>query len=192
MENSEKDLITDILEGNKEVYAILVKYYQKPLFNLMIRMTSNWEDALDLTQETFVRAYEKLDRFNPSDRFFPWLYTIGLNLARDFLRKKRVRESHAEEIRETQQGLSVALNEDSTGLEVDRLDYDRVQQVLATLPVESREAVMLRFHEGMPMKDVAKALGISISGAKMRVHRAMLKIREILYDKGSGSPGNLS
>jgi RNA polymerase sigma-70 factor (ECF subfamily) len=190
MENFEKDLITDILEGNKEAYAVLVKRYQKPLFNLMIRMTSNWEDAVDLAQETFVRAYEKLDRFNPSDRFFPWLYTIGLNLARDFLRKKRVRESRTEEIRETQQGLSLALNKDSADSEVDRLDYHRVQEALATLPLESREAVILRFHEGMPMKDIAKALGISISGAKMRVHRAMVKLREIINDKGSGSPGN--
>lgn len=190
MENSEKDLITDILEGNKEGYTVLVKRYQKPLFNLMIRMTSNSEDAVDLTQEAFVRAYEKLDRFNPSDRFFPWLYTIGLNLARDFLRKKRIRESRIDDIRETQQGLSLALNKDQADLEVDRLDYQRVQEALATLPLESREAVILRFHEGIPMKDVAKALGISTSGAKMRVHRAMLKLREILYEKGSGYSGN--
>lgn len=190
MENSEKYLITDILEGNKEAYAVLVKRYQKPLFNLMVRMASNSEDAHDLTQETFVRAYEKLDRFNPSNRFFPWLYTIGLNLARDFRRKKRVRESRTEEIRETQQGLCLASNEDQANLAVDRLDYHRVQEALATLPLESREAVILRFHEDMSMKDVAKALGISISGAKMRVHRAMLKLRQTLYDKESESPGN--
>ena len=181
MENSENNVITDILSGDKEAYAVLIKRYQKPLFNLMLRMTLNSEDALDLTQDTFVRAYEKLDRFNPANRFFPWLYTIGLNLARDFKRKKRVRESHVDEIRETQQDLSLASNPESHEI-VKRLDLNHIQEALATLPLESREAVILRFHEDMPLKDVAMALGISISGAKMRVHRALLKLRQILSD----------
>lgn len=189
MENSENNVITDILEGNKEAYAVLVKRYQKPVFNLMVRMTFNAEDALDLTQETFVRAYEKLDRFNPSNRFFPWLYTIGLNLARDFRRKKRVRESRTEEIRETQQGLSLASNPEPDEM-AERIDLHRIQEALATLPLESREAVILRFHEEMPVKDVAKILGISISGAKMRIHRALLKLRQVLSERETGFTNN--
>ena len=63
-------IISDILDGDPDAYAILVKHYQKPIFNLMIRMTSSEEDAFDLTQETFVHAYEKLDRFRLSSRFF--------------------------------------------------------------------------------------------------------------------------
>ena len=181
MENSENKVILSILEGEKEAYAVLIKRYQKPLFNLMLRTTLNSEDALDLTQETFVRAYEKLDRFNPANRFFPWLYTIGLNLARDFLRKKRVRESRLDEIRKNQHGLSITSNPEPN--EVDEfLALNHIQEALATLPLESREAVMLRFHEDMPMKDVAKILGISVSGAKMRIHRALLKLRQILSE----------
>ncbi|MBN1847793.1 MAG: sigma-70 family RNA polymerase sigma factor [Deltaproteobacteria bacterium] len=181
MENSENNVITDILGGNKEAYAVLIERYQRPLFNLMLRTSLNSEDALDLTQETFVRAYEKLDRFNPSNRFFPWLYTIGLNLARDFLRKKRIRESRTDEIREAQESLSLA------SAEPNNLDLDHIQEALATLSLESREAVILRFHEDMPVKDVAKTLGISISGAKMRIHRALLKLRRILDERETGS-----
>jgi RNA polymerase sigma-70 factor (ECF subfamily) len=188
MEQSETYLINEIMEGDKDAYAVLVRRYQKPMFNLMMRMTSNSEDAFDLTQETFVRAYEKLDHFNPSNRFFPWLYTIGLNLARDFLRKERIRESHNNEVRKTHQTRYLEMNPDPIAPNMERLELQQVQEALATLPLESREAVMLRFHEDMPMKEVAQALGISISGAKMRVHRALLRLREILYQKESGSP----
>ena len=106
MSNTDEKLISDILAGDVEAYAILVKRYQKPIFNLMMRTTSCEEDAFDLTQEAFVRAYEKLERFKPSGRFFPWLFTIAMNLARDFLRKTKTREIKKAELYEMQKDLS--------------------------------------------------------------------------------------
>ena len=86
-----------------------------------------------------------------------------------------------DEIRETQQNLSLASNPEPSVV-VQFLALNHIQEALETLPFESREAVMLRFHEDMPVKDVAKVLGISVSGAKMRIHRALLKLRLILSD----------
>jgi RNA polymerase sigma-70 factor (ECF subfamily) len=171
-------IISDILAGDPDAYAILVKRYQRPIFNLMIRMTSSEEDAFDLTQETFTHAYEKLDRFRLSSRFFPWLYTIGMNLARDFLRKRRTAGIGAEELYETQRSLSVNSEQENTLAE--KLDAQRVKAALQKLPLDYREAITLRFHEGMSMKDVALALGISVSGAKMRIHRGLLKLRQLI------------
>jgi RNA polymerase sigma-70 factor (ECF subfamily) len=179
MVDTDENLISEILAGDVEAYAILVKRYQKPIFNLMLRTTSCEEDAFDLTQETFLRAYEKLERFKPSGRFFPWLYTIGMNLARDFLRKTKTREIKAAELRELQRELSVESERSESLLE--SIDAARVKETLQMLPLEYREAVILRFHEGMSIREVALAIGISVSGAKMRVYRGLLKLRRLLH-----------
>ena len=183
MGNTDENLISDILAGNVEAYAILVKRYQKPIFNLMMRTTSCEEDAFDLTQEAFIRAYEKLERFKPSGRFFPWLYTIGMNLARDFLRKTKTREIKKAELYEMQKGFSVESNLSKSLLE--RIDAERVKEALQDLPLEYREAVFLRFHEGMSIREVALSIGISVSGAKMRIHRGLLKLRRLLGAENS-------
>ena len=178
MGNTDEKLISDILAGDVEAYAILVKRYQKPIFNLMMRTTYCEEDAFDLTQEAFVRAYEKLERFKPSGRFFPWLFTIAMNLARDFLRKTKTREIKKAELYEMQKDLSEESNL-SKSLP-DKIDAERVNEVLQDLPLEYREAVILRFHEGMSIREVSLSIGISISGAKMRIHRGLIKLRRLL------------
>ena len=78
---------TPVWSWRCECYSILVRQYQKPIFNLMYRVTGSSEDAKDLTQETFIKAYEKLDHFRMGARFFPWLYTIGYNHARNFVQR---------------------------------------------------------------------------------------------------------
>ena len=187
---SEESVISDILGGDVSAYAILIKRYQKPVFNLMIRMTSCEEDALDLTQETFVRAYEKLEYFNPSGRFFPWLYTIGLNLARDFLRKSKSGKIVTEQDVDGLPNNVCSLAEDAEALP-EKLDLEQVTTSLQRLPLEYREALILRFHQDMSMKEIATALGLSTSGAKMRVHRGLLKLRQFLSGgkRSSGENG---
>jgi RNA polymerase sigma-70 factor (ECF subfamily) len=178
MVDTDENLVSEILAGDVEAYAILVKRYQKPIFNLMLRTTSCEEDAFDLAQETFLRAYEKLEHFKPSGRFFPWLYTIGMNLARDFTRKAKTREIKAAELHEIQKELTLE-SEPSRSLP-ESIDAKRVRETLQMLPLEYREAVILRFHEAMSIREVALAIGISVSGAKMRIHRGLMKLRQLL------------
>lgn len=180
MENSEERLISDILAGNADAYGILVERYQRPIFNLMLRMTSNKEDALDLAQDTFVRAYEKLERYKPPARFFPWLYTIGMNLARDFCRKQKCRQTGSVKIFDAREDSDSTI--DPGSYVVERLDSKRVEKALEGLPLDYREAVILRFHEDLSMKEIAVSLGISVSGAKMRIHRGLLRLRHILTE----------
>ena len=175
MNSTDANLIYEILAGDAEAYAILVKRYQKPIFNLMFRMTSSDEDAMDLTQETFVRAYEKLEQFKPSSPFFPWLYTIGMNLARDFQRKVKASRTALE-------ALSGDADPPSNAGENlhESMEAKQVSRLLQTLPLDYREALILRFHEGLSVSELASALGITVSGAKMRIHRGLLKLRELL------------
>jgi RNA polymerase sigma-70 factor (ECF subfamily) len=178
MASGEETLVNEILSGDVNAYALLVKRYQKPIYNLMLRMTGSEQDAVDLTQEAFVRAYEKLEKFNPSAPFFPWLYTMGLNLARDFLRRAR---RHPIEPYESENSLPVELGPDEALSE--QLDAQQVMEGLQTLSVDDREALLLRFHEGLSMSEVAQALGLSLSAAKMRIHRGLSKLRKVLAGK---------
>ncbi len=173
MATGEETLVHEILSGDVDSYALLMKRYQKPIYNLMLRMTGSEQDAADLTQETFVRAYEKLEKFNPSAPFFPWLYTMGLNLARDFLR--RAKRSPIESC-ESESSFCVEVNEDDRLVE--RIDGRDVLEGLQTLPVDYREALLLRFHEGLSVSEVAYALGLSLSAAKMRIHRGLQRLRQ--------------
>ena len=175
MASGEETLVNEILSGEVNSYALLVKRYQKPIYNLMLRMTGSEQDALDLTQETFVRAYEKLEKFDPSASFFPWLYTMGLNLARDFLR--RAKKSPIESY-EPDDSFSIEI--DQYDRLADQIDVQKVSEVLQSLPVDYREALLLRFHEGLSVGEVAYALGLSLSAAKMRIHRGLLKLRQLL------------
>ena len=178
MASGEETLVYQILSGDVDSYALLVKRYQKPIYNLMLRMTSSEQDAVDLTQETFVRAYEKLEKFDPSAPFFPWLYTMGLNLARDFLRRAK---KFPIEFYELENSFSIEIDQDDSL--ADRIDAQDVLEGLQTLPVDYREALLLRFHEGLCVSEVASALGLSLSAAKMRIHRGLLRLRQLLKNQ---------
>lgn len=177
-EKSEELLISEILAGDADAYAVLVKRYQKPIYNLILRICRSEMDALDLTQETFIRAYEKLESFMPSKRFFPWLYTIGMNLARDHFRKTRSGTAVEEPLMEEHHNPHSMPGENNGLPEI--LDAAKVRMSLEKLTFDHREAIIMRFHEGMSMSEIAQVLGISVSGAKMRVHRGLQKLSELV------------
>ncbi len=173
------EAIAAVLAGDRDAYAVLVTRYQKPIFHLMFRMTGSYEDALDLAQETFIKAFENLHRFKKGKRFFPWLYTIGLNHSKNFLRTKK--------------GDPIPLEEWDPGSDLDRsyspqqeevlcaqIDMRRLRSALDQLPFDYREAIVLRYHEELPMEEVAEALGITAGNARIRVFRGLRKLREIL------------
>lgn len=179
--SDEQEIISAILGGNKDVYSVLVQRYQKPIFNLMYRVTRSYDDALDLAQETFIKAYENLNHFKRGARFFPWLYTIGFNHARNFKRRDRVAvRLFSRDCEEEKIGL-----ENPSQLEeqmCNQLDARHLDQALQRLPADYREAVLLHYREGLSMEDIAIALQLSNSGAKMRVHRGIKKLREIIFE----------
>ncbi len=172
-QRQEKELIVHILKGHQDKYALIVEKYKGPVFNLICRMTGNYQDAEDLAQETFVRAYESLWRFNTKKRFFPWLCAIGLNLTRNYLKKKTVfavsePETLASDTNNPEQIL------------VRQQEADRLAQCLGKLPIRLREAVVLRYYQDLSFEEVSEILGISLSAAKMRVYRGLEKLRELM------------
>ena len=177
-------MVEAVRMGDTQAFEGIVRKYEKPIFNLMYRVTGSRDDAADLTQDAFLRAYDKIHTFRLGRKFYSWLYTLSMNVARDHLRKRRRQPAAADQDPEnTAQG---ALDEGLTANGVERsVEIQRLLGLLRALPLKDREAVLLRFRNGLPMKEIANRLGLSLSGAKMRVHRGVAKLQKML---GEGSP----
>ena len=182
MKITEDDAIIEkVLEGDVNAYSLIVKKYQKPIYNLMLRTVGSEDRAADLAQETFIRAYEKLDFFRPGNKFFSWLYAIGMNLARDSIRKNNKIFFRMDD--EKNPVLNRDIVQENTDPYETQIEITHLQFALNKLPLKEKEAIILKYHEGLTMKDIAAALEISVSGVKMRIHRGLKKLRKYFSEE---------
>ena len=177
----EGEIIDLVLKGDREAFAVLVDAYKGPVFGLAFRMTGSAQDADDLTQESFLRAFQSLGRFRAGERFFPWLYTVSLNVIRNHLRKVKTLPEES-----IGKGLPEATDprDDPAEEAAARERRRRLQRYLLRLPLPVREAMVLRFYEGLSFEDVAAITGDTISSAKMKVYRGLEKIRAMMEADG--------
>ena len=179
--NQERDIVLRVLGGEREAYALLVDEYKGPIFNLAYRMTGSYEDASDLAQETFARAYANLKKFHTDRRFFTWLYTVSLNIIRNHLKKIVLfREASDKMVLGTD--VNFGTDHDGAGNPEERLleteQLAKLVTCLRKLPLDQREAVILRFYQGLPFAEMAGILEITESAVKMRVYRALEKLKK--------------
>ncbi|MDH4155667.1 MAG: sigma-70 family RNA polymerase sigma factor [candidate division Zixibacteria bacterium] len=178
---TEKDidysLIRAVQNGDMVAFNELVDRYKGRLMNVIGRMLSSTEEAEDIVQETFVRVYQHRQSFNFEHCFSTWIYTIGLNLARNELRKRKKFKYY--EISEMQG------NEKEFAVEM-KLPT-RLPEVLDTaikqLPEKYRTAFMLRDVQEMPYEEVAKILSVPLGTVKSRVNRARMMLRDKLQPR---------
>ena len=178
---SENRVIALVLDGNVNKYELLVLKYQGAIFNLMYRMTGSRDDSMDLAQETFIKAYEKLGKFKSGKKFFPWLYAIGMNVARDHLRAKKPDYLPLMDMVPEVDGSENTYCDPNW---YTHLAAKEVESAMMDLSPALREAVILRFKEELAVKEVAQALDISVSSAKMRISRGLESLRAMLAHGG--------
>ena len=171
-------VVERVLQGDKDAYAGLVIKYQRQIYNLMLRATSSPEEAADLTQETFIKAYEKLESYHTNRKFFTWLYTLGLNHLRDYCRRKRPEPMDNADLEKLMNRGEHA--EDHNRPWEAEVNSRELARAVKQLPLDYREALMLRYHEQMELSEVAEVLGIGLSAAKMRIHRGLAKLRFLM------------
>jgi len=153
------------------------------VFRLAFRMTGNEQDAEDLVQETFLRAYRQLARFDGRASFGTWLYRIAANCSLDLIRVRKRRQEQQAPAEEEGRELAAAVAADAPT--PDRIAFSsELKQLLAPAlgrlsPME-RTAFVLRHYEGMPMEDIARALDVQAGAAKHSVFRAVQKLRRAL------------
>ncbi|KAA0943189.1 MULTISPECIES: sigma-70 family RNA polymerase sigma factor [unclassified Pseudomonas] len=168
MNESEDDLIQRAVTGNRQAFAALVGSHQARVFHFIRRLLGCSDEAADLTQETFIRAFQALPRWRPEARFQTWLLQIARNAALDTLRKRR---RHAEDPLEDHAELV-----DPAPSPLKQLESGRrlmlLERLLAGLPQEQREILLLREVEGLSYDELAATLQINTGTVKSRLARA--------------------
>jgi len=168
-----------MLNGERETFAALVDAYKRAIFNLAFRMTDSYQDADDLSQETFIRAYRNLRQFDPRKRFFTWIYTIGLNLIRNHMKKhgrKMTRETAARSSSEAGIHQGAQMERDMMQTQ----EIRRLEICLQKLPADLREAVVLRFYQDLSFEEIATISDASLSAVKMRVYRGLDQLKQLM------------
>jgi RNA polymerase sigma-70 factor (ECF subfamily) len=169
-ERTDQELVQDALDGNRTAFAELVRRHQDAVFGLAVSMTRNREDAADMAQDAFIRAYNKLGQYNPDYAFKSWILRICANLTKNMFRS-RMRRRSAEEKH---------LNEVEIAGDAEEPDFQALDEALAQLPPKLGAPLRLKHMEGMSYEEIAKVLGIGVSAAKMRTMRARNQLLEIL------------
>ena len=182
MEKSDEEIIGQVLGGHKQAYSVLVQRYQKQIFNLMYRYSRSDHDAADLTQEVFLRAYDKLSSFRSGHSFFSWLYTLAVNRANDWSRQRNRQKKNQ---RELQNRLPEPIKTGSKQEKIlqDKEELIRLQNAMQMLPDDTREVLMLRYHHDRSVKEVAEIFSISESAVKMRTSRGLQQLQDLMQGK---------
>ncbi len=175
----ERAIITAVLHGDLSEFEILVRRYQKPVYHFMLRATRQSMAAEDLTQDTFTRAYEKLHTFKRRKRFFPWLYTIAVNVCRDHLRRRGLSNTLFAENCDDAQWSEPLQNDCKNNAEC-LLEVERIAAQMEKLPLRYSEPMLLYYREGFTVKEISNALGISRAAVKVRIHRGREKLKRQL------------
>ncbi len=182
MEQSDAEAVAQIRAGNADAYRVLVERHSRSVFRLAFRMTGNQQDAEDLVQETFLRAFRQIRKYDGRAGFGTWLYRIAANCSLDLIRARKRRQEQQTMVDEEGQGMAAAASDDPTP---DRIAFSvELQQLLEPalnrLSPTERTAFVLRHYEGMCIEEIGKALGVQAGAAKHSVFRAVQKLRRAL------------
>ena len=183
MECNDLGLVTKARAGDAGAFQVLVERHSRPLFRLAYRMTANQQDAEDVVQESFLRAYKQLARFDERASFGTWLYRIAVNCSLDLVRSRKRRNEHlAPENSELEDPVLLLPSTDATPerLALSGEVRERVTAAMTGLSASERTAFVLRHFEGMCIEEVSKVLGCQPGAAKHSVFRAVQKLRKAL------------
>ena len=163
------DLIRQAAKGNVESFNLLVSRWEKRVYNYLLRITANREDALDLTQDTFLKAYQNLRKLDDQSRFAPWLYRIAHNEAYSMFRKRKP-ETDVEEIEPESTENTITVG----GSSVFPIELSlAVTSALDRLSADQREAVVLKIYQGFKFEEMSEILSCPVSTVKSRLYTAL-------------------
>jgi RNA polymerase sigma-70 factor, ECF subfamily len=163
------DLIRQAARGSVEAYNLLISRWEKRVYNYLLRLTANREDALDLTQDVFLKAYQNLRKLDNAERFAPWLYRIAHNEAYSMFRKRRP-EADVDEMEPVGTELGITVG----GSSVFPIELSlAVASALERLSPEQREAVVLKIYQGFKFEEMSEILECPVSTVKSRLYTAL-------------------
>jgi RNA polymerase sigma-70 factor (ECF subfamily) len=177
--NQEQVWLNEARKGDQIAFGQLIEAYQGPVFNLAYRMLNNAGEAEEAAQEAFIRAYTRLESYDPSRKFSTWMLSITSNYCIDLIRKRRAQLLSIDEPLPHHPNLEV---DRAKGPEAQVLTDEKqqlVQTLLSELPEEYREAVVLRYWNDMSYDEIAEVMNTSVSAIKSRLFRARRDLAKI-------------
>lgn len=179
---TDETLILNIKDGDVDLFEIIVSRYQKKLVNYIYRMVNDFQAAMELCQEVFLKVYCSLDKYNPEYKFTTWVHRIASNATIDWLRKKKI-DAFSLETPPSPDGPSLGqqlLSHDHgplKTLEMNQLQ-ERIEQAIAKLPFIYRQLIVLRHLNDLSYEDIAQTVNLPLGTVKNRIFRGreMLKV----------------
>jgi RNA polymerase sigma-70 factor (ECF subfamily) len=188
---TDEELVAKSIRGDADSFNELILRWERPIYALAYRTIGREEDARDVCQETFLRAFRALPGFRGQAKFSSWLYRIALNLCRDWVRRER-RTPVVQPPEEVDLMDLAAAREPSEPIEelVARKDLARaVERAMARLPEEQRTAIILKEYHGLTFQEIADLVGCPLSTVKTRLYQGLTVLRrELAKDGGPKGP----
>ncbi len=174
---NDTEIISKVLSGDQQAYAELVNRYQNYVFTLSLRFTKNREDAEEVAQDIFIKAYRALADFKGTSKFSTWLYTIVNNTCITFLRKKRL-QTHSLD----NEGMFEVADSQDSGLRANLVEQKSrvamVNEAIKMLNTDDAEVITLFYKSEQSLEEIAQILGLETNTAKVRLHRARTRLKE--------------
>src|SRR6195256_1278090 len=187
MTSTDEELVARSIRGDSESFNELILRWERPIYALAYRTIGREEDARDVCQETFLRAFRALPAFRGQAKFSSWLYRIALNLCRDWMRRDR-RAPVVQPPEDVDLMELAAAAEPSESIEdlVGRKDLMRlVEKAMALLPEEQRTAIILKEYPGLTFQEIADLVGCPLSTVKTRLYQGLTVLRRELAESGT-------
>jgi len=182
---SDQDVVEHALEGRESAYRELISRYERPVFSVIYRMVRDREKAEDLAQDTFIKVFNALDKYDPSYKFSSWIFKIAHNTTVDLLRKKEPEtlsldgSPHARTQEQAEASSLTAVSHDESPEEYTASKElgSEIEVALAELRPEYREALVLWHLEGRPYDEIAEIMDLPLGTVKTYIHRGRNELR---------------
>ena len=185
---ADTELVVRALSGREDGFEELVRRYQRPIVAYVYRMVGDYDSALDLAQEVFIKVYNSLGRYRPEFKFSTWIYRIAHNAAIDHLRRQgavRTEEMEVEGAEGTTFEKPLASKAPSPEQETERGERRaEIEEVVAQLPPAYRELIVLRHSHDLSYDEIAEVTSLPLGTVKNRIFRAREAMRELLVARG--------
>ncbi|MFN4226745.1 MAG: RNA polymerase sigma factor [Candidatus Ratteibacteria bacterium] len=187
------ELVEKAKAGDNKAFEELVRKTQDKIYNLGLKILGNKEDAADLLQETYIKAYESLPKFEGKSSFYTWLYRIATNFALMKLRKEKYKKISIDEIKQMSNGTyKLEISDWSNNPQIQYRNEELkeiLNEAINSLPPKYKTIFILHDIEGLSLSEISEILSLSISTIKTRIHRSRLYLREKLseYFKKKGN-----
>ena len=173
-------LVAKTLEGNKEAFSVLVERYQKQIYSLAYRLCGDYDGARDLAQDSFLKIYESLNRFDPDRKFFSWMYRVAHNVCVNALNKKQQELVPLDNIIDFEPSLPDARTQPEVSFE--QKERQRlISQALLELPEQFRIPLTLKYIEGFSYKEISERLQLPESTIETRLFRGRKMMQKKLH-----------